>query len=325
MFIRNRKKPRTLQKLDALIPRLSNQHQQLPKLKANAARLQKGYNGERRLDYYLRSLTNTYHILSDVGLKVWNKDIQIDTLIISPQSIYMIEVKNFEGTLTFDTTQRQLIQKTTNQIEKSYTYPLTQADNTVYLMMQWLQYHHMPSMPIHSYIALAQPSTIVRVKGDEAVIAKYVMKAEEAALKIMQTEQTYEQINKGNIQRRNQLITSIMEYVHEFSIDVIKKFDIKENEIKPGTKCLKCGNIPMKYYHGKWTCQRCSTISDNAHEATLNDFFLLYKDDITTQEAMYFLELDNRHITYRILKKSNVLYQHKTQSWVKNKEKMTVK
>lgn len=316
MFIRNRKKPLTLQKLDALIPRLNDYHQKLPTLKESAAKLQKGYNGERRLDYYLRSLPSEFSVLNDVSLKLWNRQIQIDSLIISPHSIYMIEMKNFEGTLTFDTHQRQLIQ-TTNQIEKSFTYPLTQADNAVYTMMQWLQHYRLPSIPINSYIALAQPSTIVRVQGDEAVIAKYVMKAEEAALRIIQTEKTYAQTTNSNVQRRNQITNKIMEYVHDFSIDIINEYGIKENEIKPGTKCLNCGDFRVKYYQGKWTCPQCKTISLDAHDTTLNDFFLLYKNDINIREAMYFLGLDNRHTTYRILKKSNLIYQQKTKSWMR--------
>lgn len=317
MFIRYRKKPHTLQKLDALIPRLANNHKQLPKLKEDAAKLQRGYNGERRLDYYLRSLTKEFYILNDVSLKIWNKQFQIDSLIISPHSLYMIEVKNFEGTLTFDTTHKQLIQTIRHQ-ETSYTYPLTQAENTVYLMMQWLQYNQLPSIPIHSYIVLAESSTIVRVKGDEAIIAKYVMKAEEVILRILQIEETYEAHQKGNIQRRNQITNMMMEHMHDFSIDVMKKYDIQESEVKRGVRCVECGQINMNYDYGKWTCQNCSIRSRNAHEITLYDYFLLNKNDITVSDAMEFLGLDSRHKTYRILKRSKVVYQKSTKSWIRN-------
>lgn len=174
MFIRNRHKPRTLQKIDALIPRLPIGHAQLPKLRRNAAKLQKGYNGERRLDYHLRSLSEDFHVLSDVCLRIHNKDYQMDSLVISPHSIYIFEEKTFDGILTFDTTHRQLIQTNNNQ-EKSYTYPLTQADNASYLLMQWLQSNGHYGVPIHSLISLAQPSTIIRVEGDKEHIAKFVI------------------------------------------------------------------------------------------------------------------------------------------------------
>src|SRR5699024_8873493 len=186
MCIRYRKKPHTLQILGALIPRLANNHKQLPKLKEYAARLQRGYYGERRLDYYLRSLADEFYILSDVSLTIWHKDSQLHSLLLSHHSCYSVDVKQFDGRLTFATLQKQRNQTTRHQ-ETSYTYPLTQADNTVYLMMQWLQQHQLPSIPIHSYIALADPSTVVHVKGDEEIIAKRVIKAEEVTLRILQT------------------------------------------------------------------------------------------------------------------------------------------
>lgn len=316
MFIRNRSKPLTLQKLDALIPRLTKQHPQIPKLKEDAAKLQKGYNGERRLDYYLRSLTKDYYILNDVGLKIRNQTLQIDSLIITPNSLYLIEVKNFDGTLTFDTVQRQLFQ-TINQTETTYKYPLTQADNTVYLMMQWLQYHNLPSIPIHSYIALAQPSTMVRVKGDESLISKYVMKTEEIILRIIQTEKEYEKKIESNIQRRNQIVNTIMTHVHDFSIDIFQKYNIDKTSIRIGTRCSDCSEIGMKYNIGKWICQQCGIIKRKAHEESINDFFLLYKNEITIREAMHFLKLKNRYITYRVLKKSKLTYQSNMRAWTK--------
>lgn len=315
MFIRYRKNPHTLQILDALIPRLANNHQQLPKLKEYAARLQRGYNGERRLDYYLHSLTNDFYILNDVSLKIWNKDIQIDSLIITPHSLYMVEVKNFDGTLTFDTLQKQLIQTTRHQ-EISYTYPLTQADNTMYLMMQWLQQHQLPSIPIHSFIALADPSTVVRVKGDDEIIAKRVMKAEEVTLRILQTEQTYEGYHEENVQRRNQITNKIMERIKDFSIDVLERYNIKDNEIVSGTRCVECGKINMRYHYGRWTCQSCGMTNRNAHEVTFHDYYLLYKDDITVSEAREFLKLDDRYKTYRLLKKSNTKYCPQSKTWI---------
>ena len=182
--------------------------------------------------------------------------------------------------------------------------------------MQWIQYYQLPSIPIHSYIALAEPSTIIRVKGDEEAIAKYVMKAEEIILRILQMEKTYEVHHEKNLQRRNIITSMIMKNVKDFSIDVMKKYNIGKNELSKGTRCIECNIINMTYSKGKWTCQNCKVISKNAHDTTLHDFFMLYKNDMNIQEAMQFLGLDNRHKAYRILKKSNVTYRKSTKSWI---------
>lgn len=314
MFIRKRSKPRTLQKIDALIPRLPQNHPQIPSLKKHAAKLQKGYNGERRLDYYLQSLPNEFYVLSDVGLTIHKKDFQMDSLIVSPHAIYMIETKNLEGILTFDTTHRQLIQSN-NQKNKSYTFPITQAENTSFLMMQWLLKHGFNGIPIHIFVAIAQPNTIIRVNGDEEIIEKYVIQAEEAALRIINIEDKYRK-TVGNHQRRNKITSKVMEYVKDFEVDIYGKYNIDPLEILPGTRCVECGHIGMDFHRGIWSCKKCNISTKNAHITSINDFQLLFKKEMRVKEAMHFLGLPNRYTTYRILKKSNVIYQHNTKMWI---------
>lgn len=68
MIIRKRKKPKPLQKLDALIPRISPAHPKLPLLRKQAASYQKGYNGERKLDYHLQGMPEQFTIINDATL-----------------------------------------------------------------------------------------------------------------------------------------------------------------------------------------------------------------------------------------------------------------
>jgi len=186
----------------------------------------------------------------------------------------------------------------------------------MYLLMQWLQQHQLPSIPIHSYIALADPSTVVRVQGDEEMIAKRVIRAEEVTLRMLQTEKACAARDEKNPQRRNQITNKIMERIKDFSVDVMEKYNIQENEIKKGTRCTECGGFNMIYYYGRWRCQSCGTSNKNAHEVNFHDYYLLYKDDITVSEAMEFLNMDDRYKTYRLLKKSNTIYYPQSKTWI---------
>ncbi|MFK4998085.1 nuclease-related domain-containing protein [Bacillus sp. N9] len=59
--------------------------------------LQKGYDGERMFDSLTESLQSECLILNDLLLEINNTVFQIDTLIIFPETIYIFDVKNYEG------------------------------------------------------------------------------------------------------------------------------------------------------------------------------------------------------------------------------------
>ncbi|PLT29566.1 nuclease-related domain-containing protein [Peribacillus deserti] len=59
--------------------------------------LKKGYEGELLFDSLTEKLDCECIILSDLLLKINNTMFQIDSLIIKSESIYLFEVKNFEG------------------------------------------------------------------------------------------------------------------------------------------------------------------------------------------------------------------------------------
>nr|WP_263325965.1 nuclease-related domain-containing protein [Neobacillus sp. Marseille-Q6967] len=59
--------------------------------------LEKGYAGEVLFDSMTERLKNDLHILNDLQLEVNNSSFQIDSLIISQDTLFPCEVKNYEG------------------------------------------------------------------------------------------------------------------------------------------------------------------------------------------------------------------------------------
>lgn len=64
---------------------------------SNYLSLEKGFIGEQKFDRWLEGLSEGTLILSDLLLECNNTFFQIDTLIISQTTIYLIEIKNYEG------------------------------------------------------------------------------------------------------------------------------------------------------------------------------------------------------------------------------------
>lgn len=214
-----------------------------------------------------------------------------------------------------------MLQSNNNQ-EKSFTYPITQAENATYLMMQWLEHHQLKSIPIQAYIAIAQKSTIIRVQGDDELIAKYVIQAEDTPLRIIHQDKQYETTTQADPQRRNKIASTIMAHVQDFSVDVMEKYQLTKKDINLGTRCSSCSKLNMTYNHGKWTCPDCGETSKDAHITTLQDYFQLIDSKISIKEAQRFLKISDRHKVYRILKKSNLLYDSKLQAWIQRKIKI---
>jgi len=59
--------------------------------------LEKGYLGEKQYDLLLKDLTGDWLILNDLLFDCNNTLFQIDSLLISQSTIYLFEVKNYEG------------------------------------------------------------------------------------------------------------------------------------------------------------------------------------------------------------------------------------
>jgi hypothetical protein len=59
--------------------------------------LEKGFFGEKKFDVMLEKLSNEWLILNDLLLEFNNTYFQIDTLLISQDTFYVIDIKNSEG------------------------------------------------------------------------------------------------------------------------------------------------------------------------------------------------------------------------------------
>lgn len=319
MFVKERFTPLPLQKMDAAIRRLPDVHTELSGLQTKVAKAQRGYNGERRLDYHLNILPGNFSILSDVTLTDYGKQFQMDSLIISEQAIFLIEVKNFYGTITFDTTLNQLTRDDGRRLS-GYQYPITQVENTQFRLLRWLQKRNLAGLPIYYFIAIAENSTIFKVVGDAGAMKKVVLYVEEIPLRIIKINDYLSQNSVGKNQLKNKIVKEIMSSFVDFDIDILGKFGILKNEILPGVHCLDCGRLAMSRKYGKWHCNYCKSVAHHAHRSALLDYTLLISDFLTNKTCRGFLQIDSRHLAKRLLKNSGYMLKEGTEKWYRNKK-----
>src|SRR5690625_71649 len=110
----------------------------------------KGYLGEKKLYQILKKqLSSDCIILFDLLLKANGTTFQIDCLILFPESIYMIEVKNYRGDFYLNN-DKWFSAGSNSEIRN----PLFQVERTEFLLSRWLRDLRV-NLPVQSYVIFA--------------------------------------------------------------------------------------------------------------------------------------------------------------------------
>ncbi|MCM3726295.1 NERD domain-containing protein [Neobacillus cucumis] len=158
MFVKNLKVPIILQKAEVLEKRIPQNHPSISDLKSFIKNLRSGYNGERKINYYLNQLPpERFYIYHDLRLPYGeNAYFQIDALLLCSRGIFMLDGKNHSGKLTIEPNQM-----TQEYDEKRVIFenPISQANRHKLLLSYFLEKYKIPSVPIESLVVICSTST----------------------------------------------------------------------------------------------------------------------------------------------------------------------
>lgn len=176
MIVKERKIPRKILILEALVRRLPTNHPGRPKIENELLKSYAGYRGEQSIDYHLTFLPqDKFYLLHDLRLQNRQKHyFQMDTLILSPHFFLILEVKNISGSLYFDQEFHQLI-RTIDGKEEGFPDPILQVMKQEKQLKSWLEDNHYPSVPIVSLVVISNSSTIIRCSSREKEIKEKVI------------------------------------------------------------------------------------------------------------------------------------------------------
>lgn len=302
LISKKRSVPLILKKEEALLRRLPDSHPQYPAISASLARRRAGYKGEQSLDYHLNQLDRTSHIFHDLRFCIDSLFFQMDTLLLTPYFILIIEVKNISGTLYFDTDFNQMIRSTPEK-EEGFRSPLTQAASQKNHLFDFLSVHGFASLPIEYVITISHPSTII--KANDPAIADTVIHAEDLSEKIKKLTKKHaeKRLTTQELQRLTQLL---IKSDIPLNPNILQKYQIPSTALRTGVQCPDCSYIPMERAKRKWQCRACGTTSVSAHKQAIEDYLLLLSPIISNQECRKFLHHSSTSTIKRYLADSGL-------------------
>jgi len=296
-----RKVPLVILQREVLLERLSHVYPKRKLVSDDLGAMWSGFKGELTLDYDLRFLPyRSYQIIHDIRLNVFGKHFQIDTLVLSPYAAFIIEAKNYAGTIFYDEESETFKQRVRGKV-KTIDDPLIQVTRQQKQLEEWLRHRGIHGYPIIPMVAICNPSTIV-IPPKNHTHPWPIMNSIHTVDRIQKTENLYKDRNRADIELiQNKIIPADI----PLEQDLLSNYSIKPTDIKLGVQCPRCSSLPMGYVKSRWQCTNCGHRSSDAYLQALADYFMLFKDTMTNRECRKFLGC-SQDLAYYLLSKSGL-------------------
>ena len=300
MIIKKRGRPIELYRLESLYRRIPPHHAMKEKVFSDYKKARTGIRGEKEIDFSLKFLDEQdYLILQHLRLPDQNGAFQIDHLILTRKYFLILEVKNWYGTVIFGE-NGQVTRIGDNGIEEGFPNPIPQAKLQQHRLQKWLNSNGLTNIPIHFFVVISFPSTIIKSASDEHLIPAQVIHNNQLFFEIPKLDKMYQ----NSTLRSSELLELGRELkaAHTPSTqNLLDKYVIELGELMKGIFCPNCNTVPMFRRKQKWYCRACQHTSSEAHFSALNDYQWLVGDYITNREAREFLRVDSPDVTKRLL------------------------
>jgi ribosomal protein S27AE len=291
---------------EALIPRLDPNHPKLTVIKNEHGTYYSGYIGEKNLDYHLSTLPpKRYHIFNGLRLKNDLSTSQIDTLLITLNYTFILEVKNYTGDLFLDTPLNQLIQ-TKGESKEVYPCPILQAQRQQFELHKWLQSHNFPNLPVEYIVVFTHKKAFLKTHPGNTSIFSQICKSPDIKNRVEKLDKllTVERLSEKELKKLGKSLLNNHQAIWSYTF--LDEYKIDKKDIITGVQCPRCRKFGMKYHQRGWICPKCHARSKNALELAVRDYFILIKSTITNSELRAFLHLPNARVANRILSTLNL-------------------
>ncbi|MEH7123519.1 nuclease-related domain-containing protein [Bacillus sp. JJ1773] len=306
MIVKTLEIPIRLKALDALRRRLTSTHPKLIAINDEYGRRKAGFNGEKSVYYHLKLLDNeSYVIFHDLRLANGEHYFQIDFLLLTSRYALIIEAKNISGILLFDD-NGQLI-RIQNEKREGFSDPVSQAQFHQRSLKKWMAKYQFPNLPIDYLVIISKPSSIIQMENTDPEIRKRVRPVSKVHDVISHLNHRFQrEVLDSNTRRK---LTKFLLKAHSpYYPNLLKEYNLAENDIRTGVQCLKCAFLPMIALKANWKCPNCQTLSKDAHIQTIQDYFLLIGSTITNRQFRNFIQITSIQKSRRLLTSLNLPY-----------------
>jgi len=301
---------------EALAKRLPQNHYYWETVQKTLRKESGGYAGELRVDRELEEtqLFHEYKVLRNIVVGNPSSYCQIDTLVIHHNFILILEVKNIPGVLTYDVDTHQLTRRRDNGPIEGMGNPEAQLKRCERFINKFLSIHQL-SIPVHGMIIFSNPASIL-AKPFPNCSAIHVSGLYQAMDKLHQLYAENHNPPKFDPRKIQQLFER-----HELGFPPRRPTHIPTNvftELINGVLCPICEKNKLNYKSKYWRCSICKFKSEDAHLKALQEYSILYSEEITTVEWKNFCGLNSLATTKRVLDESHLVKigSKKNRKWV---------
>ena len=235
--------------------------------------LKKGYKGEILFDSLTEKLHCECFILNDLLLNLNNSTFQIDSLIISSETIYLFEVKNYEGDYFYESDR--LYKKPKFEINN----PLSQLSRSESLLRQLLQNLGF-NIPIHASVVFINPEfTLYQTPLNKSFIFPTQINRH---LKNLNTIPS-----KLNSRHRILADKLISLHLNESPFNLLPSYNY--DQLRKGITCAKCTSFSISVEGRNCVCKECGyeEVVATAVMRNVREFKLLFPNQKITTNIIH--------------------------------------
>lgn len=205
--------------------------------------LYKGYVGDKTFYHLLQNKqSNNYLMLYDLLLESNNVDFQIDCLLISANSLYLFEIKNFEGDFLIQDEKWYIV-----STKKEIRSPLLQLNRSEFLLRHLIKEIGL-NFKIKPYVVFVNKEfTLYQLPLDLPITLPTQLPR-----LIKKLNNKTSTITNHHTKLSNQLIAK-----HKEDIAYQRLPDYNFKQMKMGIPCITCRKFLSQYNNRKLICKKC--------------------------------------------------------------------
>ncbi|MEH7332758.1 nuclease-related domain-containing protein [Neobacillus drentensis] len=217
-----------------------------PKERKRYWKLEKGYQGEVMFDQLTATFHSDKYVINDLCLEFNNSFFQIDTLIISQETLYPFEVKNFEGDFYYDSGSFFTIG------DEEIQNPLDQLKRSKLLLGPLIKNLGFP-FPLDGYVSFVNPKfTLYQAPLNSPIIFPTQLDSF-----IKKFDQIPSKLNGLHKKLADQLIS-----MHLNETPYSRSISYKYEQLRKGILCFLCFSFMHLVGEKKLVCEKCGCQED---------------------------------------------------------------
>ncbi|WP_313800185.1 nuclease-related domain-containing protein [Cytobacillus sp.] len=240
----------------------------------NYSVLIKGYEGEIKFDKWVEHLLCDCLILNDLLLEYDHNVFQIDTLLITYETIYLINVKNYEGDFYFESGKWFTLYR--SEIKD----PLLQLKRSDYLLQQLIRSLGFPHYSIEALLVFINPHFHLYQSSMNLPII-FPSQLERFKHKLEK--------QKAKLNNRHSKIAKLLISLHKPKSIYTHIPDYDYDQLQKGIVCSSCHFLNLNLNIDKLICKECGAVEavDLAVLRSVEEFKLLFPEMKVTTHIIH--------------------------------------